>query len=313
MTVDPIVFVARNPAAWASWSGALRSAMPDETVLDAASLTPAQRDAVRLAIVADPDPVVLAALPSLEWVHSVWAGVERMVAELPETLPVVRLVDPALADTMSEAVLTAVLWQHRNGPAYRAAQDRAAWSPQPLVTAGERRVAVLGLGALGRAAARRLVRNGFAVSGWSRGAKPLDGVRTHNGPDGLRACLEDADIVVSLLPLTKETDGLFNDATFGTMKPGAAFVNFGRGGSVDEAALLRALDGGTLSHALLDVFAEEPLPPGHPFWARADITVWPHVSAPTNRETAAAIVAANVAGWRSTGQLPPTVDRSRGY
>ena len=313
MSREPIAFVGRHPDAPARWLGHVQDAMADERVVDLAALSDMEREAVRLAIVADPDPQDLARLPSLEWVHGLWAGVERLVAELPRELPIVRLVDPLMADTMSEAVLCAVLWLHRQGPNYDRQQRKAVWHQREYSRAEDRRVTVMGLGHLGRACAERLARNGFAVSGWSRSAKDIAGVTTFHATPGLEAALVDADIVVSLLPATPETRGFFDAATLRRLKPGAALINFGRGSAVDETALLAALESGHLSHAFLDVFSAEPLPPAHPFWEHDDVTIWPHVSAPTDKQTAAAIVAENVASWRATGQLPPTVDRSRGY
>ena len=310
MTRDPIAYVARKPSS--RWITALSEAMPGERVMPLDRLSPSERSGVRLAIVADPDPADLAVLPNLEWVHSTWAGVERLVAELPSTLPIVRLTDPQLADTMAEAVLTAVLWLHRHGHTYAQQQRRRVWAMQDVPIPAARRISILGLGRLGRQAAERLVANGFAVSGWSRSAKLVDGITTFHGAAGFHSAL-DADIVVSLLPATPETKGIIDAAAFGAMPRGAAFVNFGRGATVDETALLAALDNGHLDHALLDVFATEPLPPNHPFWAHERVTVWPHASAPTNKQTASVVIAEAVGQWRQTGALPPAVDRARGY
>lgn len=313
MTREPIPYVSRWQQSTDQWLAELRAAMPDERVVLLADLSEAERRAVRIAIVADPYPADLATLPALEWVQSTWAGVERMLAELPPTIGIARMVDPGLAEVMSEAVLAAVLWLHRDGPAYARQQRERVWRPRDYTRPERRTVCVLGLGALGQAAASRLVANGFAVTGWSRGAKALDGVTTHAGSDGLAAALGDADIVVNLLPHTDETEGLIGTDTLAAIRPGASLVNFGRGATVDETALLAALDAGRLSHAMLDVFRIEPLPVDHPFWTHERVTVWPHVSAPTDAETASRVVADAVARWRSTGTPPPLVDWARGY
>jgi glyoxylate/hydroxypyruvate reductase A len=97
------------------------------------------------------------------------------------------------------------------------------------------------------------------------------------------------------------------------MKPGASLINFARGAIVVDDDLCAALDRGALSHAVLDVFATEPLAENSPLWRHPAITVLPHISAPTNRETASRIVAANIARYRATGQIPEAVDRVRGY
>ena len=312
---EPIAYVTRHPASADRWVTRLSAAMPDESVKPFAQLTPAERAGVRVAVVADPDPADLAALPALEWVQSTWAGVERMLAELPPNLPIARMVDPRLAEVMAEAVLTATLWLHRDGPAYARQQRERVWAERDYVRPQARTVGVLGIGALGGEAARRLAANGFRTLGWRRDA-PRDrdaSIETLRGTEGLRALLARSDIVVCLLPLTDATRGLLDADAFAALRPGAAIVNFGRGAILDETALLAALDGGRVGHALLDVFATEPLPADHPFWAHPSVTVWPHVSAPTDAETASLIVARNVGTWRASGVLPQVVDRARGY
>ena len=307
---DPIAFVTRySPTRWLE---ALRFAMSHERIETIDRLPSAERSRVRLAIVANPDPADLAALPALEWVHSTWAGVERLVAELPPSLPIVRLTDPQLAETMAEAVLTATLWLHRHGPLYARQQRERRWDAHDLPLPSERRVSILGLGRLGTRAAERLRTNGFTVAGWSRTPRAFLGVETHHGAEGLHRALH-ADIVVSLLPHTPQTESLLGADAFAAMPPGASFVNFGRGATVDETALLGALDQGQIDHALLDVFAAEPLPSEHPFWSHERVTVWPHVSSPTNKRTASAVIAGAIARWRETGAIPEAVDRSRGY
>ena len=310
MSPDPIAFVTRHSSR--RWVPILRGAMPGERIDTLDALSASDRARVRLAIVADPDPADLKQLPALEWVHSTWAGVERMIAELPRDLPIVRLTDPQLAETMGEAVLAAVLWLHRHGPRYARQQRERVWRAHDVPLPSERRVTILGLGRLGLRAAERLAASGFAVAGWSRGPKPNAIVPCYHRADGLRAAL-DADIVVSLLPHTTETEHVMDADAFAAMPRGSAFVNFGRGATVDETALLEALDRAHVADAILDVFATEPLPRDHPFWTHERVTVWPHASAPTNKQTAAAVIADAVRRWRRTGELPEAVDRGRGY
>jgi len=118
---------------------------------------------------------------------------------------------------------------------------------------------------------------------------------------------------VVLLPLTPETRGLLDEARLAHMKRGASLINFARGPIALEAALLDALSRGQLAHAVLDVFDAEPLPPAHPYWAHPDITVLPHISAPTHLGTASRLVAQNIAAFLAKGNIPPGVDLTRGY
>ncbi|GAB4514878.1 MAG: glyoxylate/hydroxypyruvate reductase A [Roseibium sp.] len=279
-----------------------------------ADLTAAERLAAKVAIVANPDPAEVAALPGLVWVQSLWAGVERLAAELPEDGPlIVRLTDPQMAETMSEAVLAWTLYLHRDMPRYASQQRQRIWREHRLKTPAERTVAVLGLGKLGSAAARRLKANGFDVIGWSRSEKHLDGISCIHGIDGLRTVLGRADISVLLMPLTAETRGMIGERELAACKPDAAVINFARGPILEEAALLAALDDGRLSHAVLDVFSEEPLPETHPFWNHGKVTVLPHISAPTIPATASKLVAENIGRYFADGTVPPGVDRTRGY
>jgi glyoxylate/hydroxypyruvate reductase len=133
------------------------------------------------------------------------------------------------------------------------------------------------------------------------------------GAAALSPLLAASDVVVNLLPLTPATRGLFDARVFAAMAPGAAFVNLARGAQVVEADLLAALDGGHVSHAVLDVFQTEPLPPGHPFWQHPRVTVLPHAAALTDPRSAAAVVAANVRALRCGGAIAHCVDRGRGY
>lgn len=310
-----IPFVHREaPETAATWLAALRTAMPDCRIEDLATLDASTRNAVEVAIVADPDPVDLAGLPNLKWIHSLWAGVERLVTELPDNgIQIVRLIDPQMSQSMSEAVLAWTLYLHRDMPRYRAQQTAKQWLGHDLPLPSQRTIGILGLGTLGRACAKRLLDNGFTVCGWNRTARPMDGVQTFAGEDGLPELLQRSDILVVLLPLTDETRGLLDAERLGQLPEGASLINFARGPIVHDAALLTQLDSGHLDHAVLDVFDVEPLPRDNPLWAHQRVTVLPHISGPTNKTTASAIVAENIRAFLENGTIPPSVNRSTGY
>jgi glyoxylate/hydroxypyruvate reductase A len=310
---SPLLLVTSLPTAEeAAWLDALGAAMPGERILTASEGAPAQ--AAEVAIVANPPIGSLAGLPNLRWIQSLWAGVDRLVLDdtLPD-VPVRRLVDPTLARAMAEAVAAAVLHLHRDFPRYAAQQRTGTWRQHPVRPAGERRVTILGLGEMGRAAADLLGTLGFPVRGWSRSGAAHGTIPVASGPDGFAQSLAAADILVNLLPLTPDTRGILNAEAFRHLPPGAALVNFGRGAHVVEDDLLAALAAGALDHAILDVFPEEPLPPEHRLWTHPAVTILPHVAAPTNMATAAARVAAAVAEFRRTGHAPAGIDRTRGY
>lgn len=309
----PLLLATSLPAdEEAAWQKALARAMPGEAVVTASAV--ADRAAVEIAVVANPAPGALRDLPALRWVHSLWAGVDGLLRDqtLPD-VPVVRLVDPTLARAMAETVAAAVLHLHRDLHIYAAQQRRREWRQHPARPAVDRRVGVLGLGEMGRAAAGLLVALGFPVRGWSRTAREVAGVTTFAGADGLATTLDGAEILVNALPLTDATRGILNRRTFGQLAPGACLVNVGRGAHLVGADLLDALGTGRIGHAVLDVFDQEPLPGEHPFWSHPGVTILPHVAAPTSMISAAAIVARAVAAYRSSGRVPAGVDRRQGY
>jgi glyoxylate/hydroxypyruvate reductase A len=315
MNHTPIPFLAAaGYATTTEWLQALQQAMPSERLVRLQDMSDSERIACDVAIVANPDPVDLQQLPNLRWVHSVWAGVERLVEELgANNLQIVRLVDPQLAHTMAEAVLAWTLYLHRDMPNYARQQRERTWKALSYVQPQQRTVGVLGLGALGQAAVSRLVQAEFKVLGWSRRPSLLEGVETFHGEEGLHELLGRTDILVCLLPLTPATSGLLHARALARLPPGASLINFARAAIVDDAAMKHALDSGTLRHAVLDVFLQEPLSPTSWHWQHERVTVLPHCSGPTNRQTAAAIVAGNIQRFRATGEIPPAVDRWQGY
>jgi len=214
---------------------------------------------------------------------------------------------------MAETALWAVLSLQRGFFGYAAQQRERRWQPRAPVRASDLAVAVLGLGQMGAAAARVLAAQGYRVLGWSTRAGRVDGVATHAGTAALPHVLAQAHVVVNLLPLTAATAGLFNTSTLAQMPRGSALVNLARGAHVVDGDLLAALASGHIAHAVLDVFHTEPLPADHAFWSHPQVTVLPHVAAPTDPRSAAFVAAANVRALREGRALLHRVDRSRGY
>lgn len=281
----------------------LAEQIPDEIV-----------DKVSVAIVANPDVTQVKRFRRLIWLQSLWAGVEGLVAEFAnQPIKVARLIDPNLAQTMSEAALAWSLYAMRDMATYNQQQAQEVWRQLPVKLASDTTVAVLGLGELGQKAAQQLAMNNFKVIGWSNSPKTIAGVDCFAGKETFKSVLASADILVCLLPLTPATKGLFDSEAFTAMKSEATFINFGRGCLVNDDDLLHALNVGELNHAILDVFSKEPLCEGHPFWQHPNVTVLPHISAPTNKKSACTIVVNNIANYCDTGTLPDVVDNHRGY
>ena len=310
-----IPFVAQLPGAETQlWLKVLGDALPDCQVVAFDDVGDEVRAGVEVAMVADPDPADLALLPKLKWVQSLWAGVERLMAELPDAVfDIARLTDPQLAADMSEAALAWTLYLHRDMPVYRAQQQQKIWQHHELPLPLQRCVGVLGLGKLGTVVAKRLLANGFEVCGWSRSKAEIAGVETFAGPDGLVEVLSRSDILIVLVPLTEQTRGLLNEKTLALLPEGASIINFARGPVIDDRALLAGLDSGHLKHAVLDVFDIEPLPQDSPMWDHPKITVLPHISARTNYHTASLLAAGNIRRYFDSGDLPEVVDKTQGY
>ena len=313
-----IAFDARlEGAERADWWRALTDALPDDDWIDpiVEGTQSARWREADIAVVANPLPGRLAGCTRLKLIQSLWAGVDRLLADatLPIDVPIARMVDPMMNRAMAEAAAWAVLSLHRRAFDYAAQQRQTQWRSLPQKRADEVAVLVLGLGQMGRTTALQLAALGYRVTGWSARAQQVPGIATSAGWAALPAQLAAADIVVNLLPLTDDTRGLFDRTRLAQMRQGASLVNLARGAHVVETDLLVALNSGRLAHAVLDVFDTEPLPTTHVFWFHPQITVWPHAAAQTDLRSAAAVVAANVEAVRRGETAAHLVDRSRGY
>ena len=301
----------------ADWWRALTDALPDDDWLDAAveGTQSARWREADIAVVANPLPGRLAGCTQLKLIQSLWAGVDRLLADatLPPAVPIARMVDPMMNRAMAQTAAWAVLSLHRRAFDYAAQQRQVQWRALPQKRADEVAVLVLGLGQMGRTTALQLAALGYRVSGWSARPQAVDGVAASAGWAQLPAALGAADIVVNLLPLTDDTRGLFDRARLAQMRAGASLVNLARGAHVVEKDLLATLNAGHLAHAVLDVFETEPLPATHVFWFHPRVTLWPHAAAQTELRSAAAMVAANVEAVRCGEPAAHLVDRSRGY
>jgi glyoxylate/hydroxypyruvate reductase A len=214
---------------------------------------------------------------------------------------------------MTEYVVMHVLRFHRDMPGYQAAQAKREWRRIRIIRPEERRVGFLGYGMMARSPAQVLQSLGFKVSAWVRTPRPPSEVAIFHGQGQLEAFLNQTDIAVCLLPLTRETEGIFCTRTLRMMPRGAMLVNVGRGKHVVEADLIAALDCGQLAYAALDALWPEPLPPESPLWLHPKVTIMPHVA---RRPTVAQLVsemAANIRSLEAGGPLLQRVDPALGY
>ncbi len=265
-------------------------------------------------IVFDPSGPVLdfSIFVNLKAVLSLWAGVEKIVGDRTLTVPLCRMVDTSLRESMREWVTGHVLRYHL-GMDQQIQQQDGVWRKNVPPLARQRTVGILGIGELGSACAKSLSQLGFNVAGWSKSQKTIDGMTCFSGDQGLDEILPIAEILVLLLPQTTETHHIINAKTLAKLPQGAFLLNPGRGPLIDDSALLNALNSGQISHTTLDVFDVEPLPADHPFWPHPNVTVTAHIASETQASTAANVIATNIERGENNRPFLYLVDRTARY
>src|SRR5262245_15605570 len=241
-------------------------------------------------------------------------GVDHLLTDpkLPD-VPIVRIMDDGLIGQMAEYAIYWALRHHRDIDKCAAHQQARQWKPLDFVDTLHRRVGVMGLGTIGQDTAKKFAMLGFPTAGWSRTRKELSGIETFHGPEGFATFLARSDILVDVLPLTRDTRSLLDAKAFAALPAGACFINMARGGHVADEALLAALDSGHLSGAVLDVFNHEPLPADHRYWTHPKVHVTPHIAGATNPRTASPGVIENIKRLRDGRELIHRVDPKTGY
>ena len=296
------------------WLKILKKKLPKERIVKFSNLKKSDYKKIDVAIVANPNPTEVKKLVNLKWIQSVWVGVEKLVESFKsEKVKIVRLVDPEMNRTMSEAVLSWVLYLHRDMHFYQVQQNKRVWKEADYIKPSKKIVSIIGLGELGSASAAKLIENGFNVCGWSRGKKNIKKVKSFTGELGLKNMLKQTDILVCLIPLTRNTKYLLNYKMLSYLKKGASIINFARGAIINAKDLVKHLNSGRIKHAVLDVFEQEPLPKTSILWKHKNVTVLPHISAHTDMDTASSIVCKNIKMYRLKNRIPKSVDMTRGY
>jgi glyoxylate/hydroxypyruvate reductase A len=292
------------------WVDAIQAVFPDAEV---APWTPGAPHA-DYAVVWAPPQQLLDEQPRLKAIFNIGAGVDALLPLrfAPETL-LVRLDDAGMSVQMAEYVCQAAVRHVRELDIYEQATRDGQWSYRKPRDRADFPVGVMGLGVLGSRVARALQHFEFPVRGWSRSPKPIDGVQCFAGEAGFDAFLASCRILVCLLPLTPQTEGLLNRRTLGRLQAGAYLINVARGGHLVEEDLLALLESGQMAGATLDVLRQEPPPPDHPFWRHPKITLTPHTSARTDRDASVAQIAGKIRALERGEPVAGVVDRVRGY
>ncbi|WP_375191421.1 2-hydroxyacid dehydrogenase [Marinobacter sp.] len=307
-----ILFVAGDPKP-ERWTVPIKECLPDAEVYVWDPHGPAV-DA-DYAIVWQPPEALFERETHLKAVFNLGAGIDGLlkVANLPKNLTIVRLEDAGMSVQMAEYVLHQLLEASRGMETYREQQRQSLWKIHRPIKRSEWPVGVMGLGHIGKRVARTLANLDYQVSGWARREHSLEGVRTYAGPGQLGDFLQATRVLVNTLPLTDETRDIINYELLSQLRPDAVLINVGRGEHLVEDDLLRALDDGTLLRASLDVFRKEPLPEGHPFWQRQEITITPHISARTLRDATIEQITGKIRDHAAGRAISGIVDTNRGY
>jgi glyoxylate/hydroxypyruvate reductase A len=299
------------------WAAALRAALGDFPVYrQGDSYDPAE---ITYALVWKATPDLFDPLVNLKALLSLGAGVDGLLRHprLPD-VPIVRFIDDELTQCMTDYIVANVAMHQRLLTQFKADQAARRWIQHYPEAATTLCVGLMGLGMIGAHAAQALTHLGYEVRGWARTRKTLANVTTFAGPEELDAFLSGTDILVAVLPLTPETDGILNYETFSKLrrnrlKGGPVVINAARGGHQRESDLVRALTDGTLGAASLDVFEVEPLPPSSPLWDLPNCYITPHIAAISNERTGSAYFSRVILDHEAGRPLPNVVDVKRGY
>ena len=267
------------------------------------------------AVLWAPPVELLASQRELKAVFNIGAGVDGLMRlpNLPAGVPIVRLNDAGMAVQMAEYVCHALIRHTRGFAVYEGHAKAGEWKREPAIDRGAFPVGVMGLGNMGARVAQSVAGFDYPVFGWSRTTKSLPGIQTFSGRVGLDEFLPRARVLVCVLPLTPDTEGILNAATLEKLKPGAYLINVARGRHLVENDLLAMLASGRLAGATLDVFREEPLPPGHAFWKHPKITITPHISALTLRAESVEQIAEKIRAMERGEMIEGVVETGRGY
>jgi glyoxylate/hydroxypyruvate reductase A len=302
-----IISPGKNPNAWIKVIQELSSDLKIQVYPDISD-----PEEVEIAFVWQHPTGILSNFPNLKLISSMGAGVDHIVRDqsISPDIPIVRIVDDKLTWSMTNYVVMAVLNYHRQIVRYKSDQKQKIWdmsSPELDVSIG-----VMGVGALGFDVIEKLRMMDFSVVGFGFSEKKnLD--FPYYSKNQLEQFLKSVNVLVCLLPLTRETENILNLDFFAKCNPGTYLINVARGKHLVEEELITAFDKGYLSGAMLDVYREEPLPTDHPFWEEDRITMTPHIASVTNPQAAAPQLIENIDRIHSNRSLLNLVDRTKGY
>ena len=296
------------------WSNCLQEAMPEIEIRvypDEGNI-----DDIEYAVVWKHPRGILNKYPNLKAILSLGAGVDHIISdpELPETPPIVRLVDKKLTHEMILHSLHWVLHFHSDQYLYQIQQQSRKWIQQSSVQSEERTIGIMGLGNIGKAIGDSLVNLDFKVLGWGTSPKnSLGDIEYYFGHDQLSRFLSQTEILINVLPLTEKTKNILTKTELAYLPKGSFIINIGRGGIINENDLISILDTGDIAATALDVFADEPLPEKNSLWAHPSVYITPHIAGQSNPGSAAKTIAENIR-LIEKGESPyPIYSFNKGY
>ncbi len=305
-----LIFENKNPI---PWKEALEKKLPNISI----EIFPDVQDKnkVDFIICWKPQKEIFEQFPNIKVIQSVGASIDHITntQTLHKQYIISRIVDNKLSNDMWEFLLTIVLNQLKNSTIYNLQQLTKSWEQHNYKSIANTTITILGLGKIGSHVAKKFALLGFTVKGWSASEKKIENVVSFTGNENLVTAIQDSDFLINLLPLTKETSGILNKKTLGTLTSSPFLINVGRGEHIVEDDLIELLNSSILSGALLDVFVKEPLPKEHPFWVHPKIQITPHIASLTNIDSAIHQITKNYTLFTQNKELLHTVSLTKGY
>lgn len=255
----------------------------------------------------------LAKFKNLKLIYSMGAGVDHIVYDhsLPQNIPVCRISDEKLAFSMSNYIITAVMYYHRRLLKYNEDKKNKVWDndSHPEIPI---KIGILGYGYLGSDAGEKLKYLGFDVIGYSLNKKQINTTKIYYG-DQIDEFLNEINILICTVPYTSKTNNLLSSNLFKKLNDNTYLINVSRGKVQNESDILKYLKNGKLSGAFLDVFEEEPLPFSSMLWNHEKVQITPHNASVTNQEAAVPQIIENYKRVISGKKLLNQVDIDNEY
>ncbi len=298
---DPLVLIYNSEAEY--YARKLAAQVPGARYQPAITLEDALPFAAEARVIVGLAPYIpdalFAAAPQLEWVQALTTGIDNLLAHPGLKGVALTNCGGIHGPQMSELAILSMLALARRFPAMVENQKAARWEPWRQSLLQHKTLCIVGLGAIAQTLAGIAAAFGMRVTGVSDGRAEVPGFARVFSRADLPQAMAEADFTVVLVPYSPATHHLVNARAIAAMKPTGFLVNIARGGCVDEAAVLAALQGGRIAGAALDVFSTEPLPEDSPFWSAPNCIVTPHVGgfSDTYHEQALPVIAANMADW----------------